>query len=309
MNILVRKKKVVIHIVITLLFIIYLVSANLIFNRLILLKGESKLVNEDFEFKNTIIMHSIDSMDSIKIKWKNVLCIRGWAFLEDEDMKQSEKYLVLQSESSRFIYTVFPIKREDVKRIFENSENLSLEKSGFRANIPIDVLKDGVYRIDICIKKDNNVYLKQGKDFISKINGRIIPKYISRNFSELLVDQASDLGCFDDIKMCIDYIKDEEDDIIEISGWGFMEGVNADKSKIYTVFRSREKTYIFDSQMRIREDVTNAFFEEYKMNLDSCGFNTNILKNQIESGKYQIGIYIENGDKKALVYTDKYYEK
>src|SRR4030042_2000806 len=94
--------------------------------------------------------------------------------------------------------------------------------------------------------------------------------------------------------------------LLEISGWAFIDGKSAEGNKIYIVLKSDNNTYVFNSNSRERHDVTANF---KTLNLDDSGFMTAIPWNLIEDGKYKIGFYIKNGNDEALQYTDKIISK
>jgi len=94
---------------------------------------------------------------------------------------------------------------------------------------------------------------------------------------------------------------------IEIAGWAFIEGQSTEDSEIYVVLKYETATYIFDTILHKRPDVTAAYVES-GLNLDNSGFIARIPKEEIEDGAYKIGIYIKKGDMEALQYTDKVVE-
>lgn len=302
------RKKYLIHILIIGLFIIYLSSANYIFNNIIVIEGESRKKNIKTSDAGSHITYNVEFMNEYIIKWKNIAHIRGWAFVNGQSANGNHVYLILESENKKYAYNTFTNTRPSVTKVYGVGNNLDLDNSGFYANIPIDAIKDDVYRINLYVKNNNGSYYTLGRDYLTKRNGMIYLGYVSKNNDFL---QNHILECkANNIQAHLDSVKEKDDDMIEVFGWGYIEGVSADNNKTYVVFMSenKEKIYIFDTMLQTRKDVTE-FFKNSGLNLDNSGFIANIQKNEIESGKYQIGIYIENGDKKALVYTDKTYEK
>ncbi len=91
---------------------------------------------------------------------------------------------------------------------------------------------------------------------------------------------------------------------IEIQGWAFITGYDADNSHTFIVLESPRKTYVFESSTVYSSPVT-AQYSESGLNLDWSGFTTIIPTRKIERGDYLVGVYIVQNGVKALQYTDK----
>lgn len=100
------------------------------------------------------------------------------------------------------------------------------------------------------------------------------------------------------------HIDSFEDDMktLKIFGWAHINGKGSENSKIYIVMKSKRNTYVFDTNLLERPDITAHF---KTLNFDASGFSATILKNLIESGEYKLGIFIEKDGFEALRYTDK----
>lgn len=300
------------HIIIAVMFIFYLVSANYIFNNLLKLKNESVLINIDSEIVECQLKYSIDSIYQSKLRWKNTICIRGWALKKDEDVNNCEILLKLDSNNNKYVFSTFKNMKPGLTKVIGEEVGMNLDESGFQANIPYDVMKDGAYKLGILIRSGDINYYSDTNNYITIIKNKIYLSYISqsnRNIANEINKVDNDIDTFySNAKTYIDSMSNENIEVLEIKGWGFIEGIDSKNSEIYVVIKSNNNIYVYDTQNIVRKDVTD-YFKDMQLNLDNSGFNANILAKGIESGKYQIGIYIENGDKKALVYTDKYYEK
>ncbi len=102
----------------------------------------------------------------------------------------------------------------------------------------------------------------------------------------------------------VDEIKTEGHSAVELIGWAFIEGKDSENSEVYVVLKSGRRTYIFDTMMRMRPDVTRHF-AEMGLDLDCSGFSTMIPIRRIANGEYTVGIYIRKGDIEALQYTNR----
>jgi hypothetical protein len=94
--------------------------------------------------------------------------------------------------------------------------------------------------------------------------------------------------------------------IIEPAGWAFIEDGSPEGGIVYIVFRSDSKTYVFNTEPRLRSDIAQAFLGR---DLDWAGFAATIPTRKIEDGNYTVGIYIEKNEIEALEYTDHFLVK
>ena len=92
--------------------------------------------------------------------------------------------------------------------------------------------------------------------------------------------------------------------MVNVMGWAFIEGEDSVNQAVYIVLESARRTYVFDTALRERPDVS-LHFEELGLNLDSCGFSTMIPARKIAEGEYVVSIYIRKGDIEALQYTNR----
>ena len=110
----------------------------------------------------------------------------------------------------------------------------------------------------------------------------------------------------DDIRYVIQSIKlhsTEGHTAVEIKGWAFVEGQDSKNRELYIVLKSAQRTYVFDSQVMLKPQLTQNF-TELCVNVEYSGFTTIILATKLSKGEYTVGIYIRGGDMEALQYTD-----
>jgi hypothetical protein len=107
-----------------------------------------------------------------------------------------------------------------------------------------------------------------------------------------------------DIRYGIDAISPEDPRVVEIRGWAFIEDEDSEGSEAYIVLESASRTYIFDTMLAMRPDITRNF-KELDLNLDRSGFTALIPARKIADGEYAVGIYITKGDIEALMYTNR----
>ena len=95
---------------------------------------------------------------------------------------------------------------------------------------------------------------------------------------------------------------------IEIQGWAYIEGYNAENNRVYIVLKSTRKTYIFDT-FTLFENPLDDQNGGYYSSLDWSGFMTTISLRKIEKGDYTLGFYIIKEEIEALQYTNKVISK
>lgn len=98
---------------------------------------------------------------------------------------------------------------------------------------------------------------------------------------------------------------DNYSDVIQIEGWAFNKEESIKDSQTYLVLRSNTQTYVFNTLTIKRTDVTRVF-SNLNLNLDYSGFIASIPCDMIINDHgYTVGIYIQKGENKALLFTDK----
>jgi hypothetical protein len=94
---------------------------------------------------------------------------------------------------------------------------------------------------------------------------------------------------------------------INVTGWAFLKGMNATANKTFVLLKKDKDVTAFDITIRERKDVTKSFLKD-KLSLDSAGFTTSIPIEGLQPGKYQVGIYIFNGNQSSMRYSSKFVE-
>ena len=102
------------------------------------------------ESQNLIL--AIDVWDIVLEDEKQLLEIKGWAFIEGHDSVNSEIYIVLKSAGKTYVFTTETVIREGVTEHFKELD-LNLDYSGFAALIPARKIANGTYTVGIYITK------------------------------------------------------------------------------------------------------------------------------------------------------------
>lgn len=166
-------RRYLIHISIVLAFLVYLVSANYIFCCVLTVDGEAGIYEIDVPAETGDVRYAIDSIETRKIDWKDMVVVNGWAFIEGTDAHNCSTHIVLKTGTEEVIFSTRMWTRPDVTQAF-SAMQLDLNESGFYSNIPLERIPDGTHQIGIIISKDDadrtsyalkNTYIvKKGKN-------------------------------------------------------------------------------------------------------------------------------------------------
>jgi hypothetical protein len=107
-----------------------------------------------------------------------------------------------------------------------------------------------------------------------------------------------------DISFHVEHISAEGCISVDMRGWAFVNDHDSENTTVYVVLKSPGQTYIFDTEVEERLDVTRNF-EELGLNLDYSGFTALIPGRKIANGEYAVGIYIAKDGIQALQYMNR----
>ena len=92
--------------------------------------------------------------------------------------------------------------------------------------------------------------------------------------------------------------------VIEMLGWAFVEGQSFGNSQTYAVLKSSGNTYVFDTAERAELRFNEQLGIEAP-DVRRAGFVAFMPISNIRTGVYDVGIYISDGEREALQYTDR----
>jgi hypothetical protein len=293
-----HRKKVLVHSLILVAFLLYLLFlADPLFDRFEAISDEARPQHLSLPHETYNIQCSIERIDVAT----QAIGLDGWAFIDGQGSEDSKIYIVLESDKKTYVFDTFPQERPDVTVYFE-SLNLDLNWSGFFTIIPTRKIESGEYVIGLYITKGDVEALQYTDKAIVKSKG-VVKETLRVSRQQQIALPAETRN----IRFSIDSVQEmvrEEREFVEIEGWAFIDGQGSEDSKIYLVMASNKNTYVFDTMLVKRSDVT-AYFAESGLDLDNSGFIARIPKGDIESGTYELGIYIKKDNIQALQYTGK----
>jgi hypothetical protein len=288
-----HKRQIITHTSIIVGFVLFIIFATEpLFDRLERVPGEAQLCQLQLPAETNNIRHAIDC--SLSTEGHAEEEIRGWAFVEGQDSKNRELYIVLKSAHRTYVLDSQVIPRMDLIPHF-GELCLNVDYSGFTTLIPARKISNGEYTVGIYIRGGDIQALQYTDNAIVKAGNIARLTVRMSEVQEIPLPPESGEIRFG-LEMCEVTSKKTE-----IAGWAFIDGQSAEDSKIYVVLKSEKATYVFDTVLRGRPDVTAAFAES-GLNLDYSGFFARIPVDTVEVGTYELGIYIKKGDIEALQY-------
>jgi len=145
-----HRKQTVIHTLIVGAFVLFLLFASEpLFDRLVKISGEAKLQQIQLPAETNNIRYGFES---ISTEGYTGIEIKGWAFIEGQDSKNRELYIVLKSVHRTYVFDSEVALRSD---LIQNYEELCLnvEYSGFRTIIPTRKISNGEYTVGLYIRE------------------------------------------------------------------------------------------------------------------------------------------------------------
>lgn len=289
-------------------FIIYIFSADYIFNVLIKTDQEARLVEVSLPTETQNIKFNIRKPKQVKLQWKDALFISGWVFREGVKEKERDVFLVLKGKTNTLTFKVESdtISRNDVRDHFKMGEDIN--RHGFELTLVRYLLKEDSYQIGFIINDSTGKYyyssnqmLVKKDDIWSSVPASSQKKFISERKS--IYVKASNKSVQHFIEK-LEYTAEA----ININGWGFLDGVNTDDIKHYILFKKEDDIEIFDTDSQTRLDVT-THFKDSELNLDSSGFLATVPIEKLKKGLYQVGMYLVKGEEQGVMFSDRYIER
>lgn len=231
----------------------------------------------------------IGNVDFIQASGK-YLEVSGWACINGANSNNLKPYIVLKSKQHTFAYQADKVIRRDVTAIINNGINL--DSSGYRALILKDNLPKNDYSIGIYLTKDDSL-----EAFSLTDKTLIEPIHTDPFVTDEKLPAASD-----NIAYWIDDITHARK-FLALKGWAYIKNKNSNDTKTFIVLKSSEETYIFQTNIEKRPDVSIMHANPH---LDDSGFSISLGKEKIKPGKYKIGIAVSvNNQIQEFLLTEK----
>jgi hypothetical protein len=271
--------------------------------------GEAKIADIPIPAETRLRKSSFDVVERTKLRWKDAVLIRGWVAKENVKKETRDLFLVLKSKKNTFIYKIEQNNRPRPDVTAALHLDSLIKNHGFELTIPLKPVKGDSYKLGFIIEDETGKYYSSANktliipadiDSTIRVEAGLDPETIAHQVTVSLSEPTRDLN------YNIDKVK-QTDDYITVAGWGYLNGLDAASKHTYLLLKKDKNVSVFDLHTRIRKDVTRSFIKE-KLNLDSSGFVTSVPVENLEKGRYQLGLYITIGNQTGLVYSNKYVE-
>lgn len=240
----------------TLLIILMLGMLSLIYFEITHVFGSAKAYNVSLPDRDKDINAGIDNIGVRKIKFKELLNINGWAYINDIDATQQKVYITLVSSESQYIFDTEKVLRADLPDALNDKQN-KIENAGLETLIDMSMVEKGSYRIGFYIENGSEKKLNLSSMSVNVENKKVEILEIMNNRTDLKLVQSTN-----EVKANIEEVRNGEG-YVKIKGWAFLKGVSHESSEIYIVLKDQKNNQLtfFDSDSQIRKDVT-AYFGE-----------------------------------------------
>ncbi|MNW34181.1 hypothetical protein D3C74_111520 [compost metagenome] len=258
--------------------------------------GAAKITKQDLPKIGTEIHAGIDHLELKKIKFRQLLKLDGWAYLNKNDAESQIAYIVLYSQHKQYVFNSERVIRNDLPTALNNDKD-NVQNAGLTSLIDMTKVESGSYQIGFYIVNNNASAFTLSNMTVNKSDSVIdIKENIN---SKQNIEIKKTLG---KVQANLEEISNNNG-IIKLKGWIFIEGVTSDKTKIYIVLKNKEKIVVYDTQTQFRKDVTNYFggTQDY----DKSGFTSNISQDDLGEGIYQVGLYVDNGESSGLYWSEE----
>ena len=287
------------------MFVAYMVFADYIFNVLIKTDKEARLVNINLPSETQNIKFRVETVKRSKLKWKEALFFKGWVFKKNVKEDIREIYLVLKSKNSILVFDIEKdnISRPDVTAYFKMAGGI--HNHGFELSIPTYRLKENLYKVGFIIEDKTGKYYTISNKALRISDSAVTVNHFEPK-SEFISHQVS-LNIQEpsrEIRYRLGTVSTSGKHLV-VKGWGFLKGMDTKSLNTYILLKKNENVIAFDVSVKTRKDITKHFIDS-GLNLDSSGFSSQIPTENIDSGTYQLGLYMVKNDQTGIVYIDKY---
>jgi hypothetical protein len=237
--------------------------------------------------------HNIRYDFGVEVHNNNVLVIdNGWAFAENLNSQDCEKFIVLQSDKDDFTFETYIHLRPDVTIAMQAGD---LTNSGLSFFMPAKDLPDAVYKLGILIRE------KGPGPFAKSVSYRTtgIRIYKSADSIRIYSTNESDIVRRPPVlnnKTRIRYYIDRvniNDEIVSVEGWAFFDGISTkDLAKKMTLVSSSNEEVKVQLETMDRPDVSQALNGDYIRS----GFKFSIPRDSLHSNKYKLVITLTSNN-------------
>ncbi|NCA77624.1 MAG: hypothetical protein EOM90_14925 [Alphaproteobacteria bacterium] len=276
---------------------------SLFWNRKV--EGEARQIEMQIpvDFRN--MDYRIEKATREKLQWKKVLAFKGWIFNHNSGSSDRMLYIVFYSKNDTLIFEVdrANIPRKDVTGFFR--QTAGADKHGFEVIVPLSKISEKDYRLGFVIEDESGRYFLVIPQALTDIENaamlrpETVPsEFLSHNVPAVTKNPTRELRFnIDSISISNGYLS--------LNGWGCLQGMKSGSAKFFILMKYDDTTLTFTGEQMVRKDVT-AYFRQSGLNLDSSGFHARISVAGLEKGRYQLGLYLLQGNESGTGYSGKF---
>jgi len=198
----------------------------------------------------------------------------GWALVEGTGSRHSDTWIVLQSQSERYIFHTNKLRRYEIVRLYGSFDYL---ESGIHVKIPKKEINPGLYQVGLLITNRHKI-----------LGFKFTDKKLVRNFDGVELDHLDLKETYNVIHNL--KIKKSNKLTYILDGWAYVKGQSA-QSKIYMVLKSKVQKFIYPVTSKKRPELVVKYGEKAR----NAGFRKKIPVDTIPEGNYQVGILVTQG--------------
>ena len=289
MSININKKKLLrlIYILLCILFITYMLCSNILFSTI---SGSTlhKDSLENFQNNTTNCMAYLDSI-SIGEDLFQISTLSGWAFggTNKSNYTRNSKFVFI---SDKNIYSMDATlsERADVQSVYDSMlpEDSSINLGAMASFSPI-VMADGIYELYVYCWENEQDYglVSTGKKFLKE--GRVFKEYTFQSENIENMTAQEDLVC-----NAVEIVS-QNDGMLEIVGWGFIENMDCSQQTVYVKLDNGTESETYTTEQKTRSDVAESYKNEQYA---ASGYSAEIPLEQLGAGSYQLELFVKNGD-------------
>jgi len=198
----------------------------------------------------------------------------GWALVEGTSSRHSDTWIVLQSQSERYIFPTDKVDRYEIVNLYGS---MAYMQSGIRVKIPKKAINHGFYQVGLLITHHHEILGYKSTD-----------KRLVRNFDDNELDHL-DLKETQNVDHKLKIKKSKKLTYI-LDGWAYVEGQSV-QSKIFVVLKSKVQKFIYPVTSKKRPELVVKYGEKAR----NAGFRKKIPVDSLPEGNYQVGILVTHG--------------
>lgn len=246
----------------------------------------------DFDFEVT---NNIDYGFGLENRDDYLFVDNGWAYIEGMDAEETDRFVVLKSDSIDLVYDTYWHIRPDVTAAKKVG---NLDRSGLTCIIMKNQIPEGRYKVGVLIRKERRFWQSDYQAFeFTDMN--VVKDKSGVHVGTGMLDEDPLMG---QTNHYVDELRITNDSI-SIKGWAIIHGISSKEIETSITFVSDSGERIeMVPNVELRPDVASALHGDYA----SAGFNISFSKKEFKNSAYKIIITLTHqGENRIIELDDK----